>query len=86
MWEGGEGGRVVRWQGGKGGKVVRWQSRKGGRMVRQKVGRYLVLFKGGRRNMSPRFHLFVSGVNQRNKGVGWVQNFLVWSHGWKDSP
>ena len=46
MWEGGEGGRVVRWQGGKGGKVVRWQGGKGGRMVRQKGGRYLVLFKG----------------------------------------
>ena len=37
--------------------------------------------------MSPRFHLFVSDVNQRNEGAGWVQeDFLVWSHGWKDSP
>ena len=28
--------------------------------------------------MSPRFHLFVSDVNQGNEGVGWVQDFLVW--------
>ena len=74
-WEDGEGDNVVMWQGGKGGKVVRWH---GGRMVRQKCRRYLVLFKGGGCNMSPRFHLFVADVNQGNEGVGWVQDFLVW--------
>ena len=73
-----EGGKVVRWQGGKGGKVVRWQGGKGGRVVRQKGGRYLVLFKGGGHKMSPRFHLFVSDVNQGNEGVGLVQDFLMW--------
>ena len=73
----------MRWQGGKGGNLVRWQ---GGRMVRQKGGRYLILFKGGRHMMSPRCHLFVSGVNQGNEGVGWVQNFLAWLQRWKDSP
>ena len=83
-WEGAKGGRLVRWQGEKGGKVVRWQTRKGGRMVRQKDGRYLVLFKGGGHKMSPRFHLLVFDVNQGNKGVGWVQDFLVWLQGWKD--
>ena len=67
-WEGGEGGRVVRWQGGKDGKVVRWQGGKGGRMVRQKGGRYLVLFKDRGHKVSPKFHLFVSDVNQRNQG------------------
>ena len=61
--------RVVRWEGEEGGKDG-W---KGGRMVRQKGGRYLVLYK-----MSPRFHLFVSDVNQGIKGVGWVHNFLAW--------
>ena len=73
-WEGRDGGRVVRWQGGK---VVRWQCGKGRRMVRQKGGRYLVLFKGVRHKMSPRFHLFVSHINQGNEGVGWVQDFLA---------
>ena len=83
-WEGGksrrlmrwEGVRVARWQGGKGGKVVRWQGWKGGRMVRQKSGRYLFFFKDGEHKMSPRFHLFVSDVNQENAGVGCVQDFL----------
>ena len=36
--------------------------------------------------MSPRFHLFVSDVDQQqNKGAGWVQDYLVWPQGWKDS-
>ena len=41
-----------------------------GRLVRWQGGRYLVLFKDGGHKMSPRFHLFVSDVNQRNQGVG----------------
>ena len=45
-------------------------------MVRQKGGRYLVLFKGGGHKMSPRFHLFVSDINQGNDEVGCVQDFL----------
>ena len=40
-------------------------------------GRYLVLSKGGGHKMSPKFHPFVSGVNQGNEGVGWVQDFLA---------
>ena len=82
-WEGEKVGRLVHWEGGK---VVRWQGGKGERMVRQKGVRYLVLLKGGRHKMSPRFHLFVSDVNQGNEGVGWVQDFLAWPQGWKDSP
>ena len=70
--------RVVRWEGGKVWKVVRWQGGEG--------GRYLVLFKCGGQKMSLRFHLFVSDVNQGNEGVGWVQDFLAWLQGWKDSP
>ena len=46
-------------------------------MVRKKGGRYLVLFKGGGHKISPRFHLFVSDVNQGNEGVVWVQDFLT---------
>ena len=60
---------------------MRWQD---GRMVRQKGGRCLVLFKGGAHKMNPRFHLFVSDVNQGKEGVGWVQDFFVWLQGWKD--
>ena len=36
--------------------------------------------------MSQSFHLFVSDVNQGIKDVGWVQDFLAWSQGWKDPP
>ena len=35
-----------------------------------------VFFKDGEHKMSPRFHLFVSDVNQENAGVGCVQDFL----------
>ena len=69
------GGRVVRWQGGKGERLMGWQG-----------GRFLVLFKCGGGRVSPGFHLFVSDVNQRNEGAGYVQDFLVWLQGWKDSP
>ena len=71
-WEGGKGGRVMRWQGGKGERVVRWE-----------CGRFLVLFKGAEHRMSPRFYLFVSDINQGNKGAvrcqsreqrGWVED------------
>ena len=39
---------------------------------------FLVLFKGGGRRVSPRFHLFVADVNQGKEGAGWVQDFLAW--------
>ena len=59
---------VRRWQGGKDARVVRWQ---GGRMVKCQGGRFLVLFKIGRHRVSPRFHLFVSDIDQQqNKVVG----------------
>ena len=51
-WEVGE---VGRWD-GKGGRVVRWEG-----------GRFLVLFKGRKHRVSPRFYLFVSDVNQWNE-------------------
>ena len=57
----------MRWQVGKGGRVVRYQGR-----------RFLVLFKSGECRVSPRFHLFVPDVNQRNKGAGCVKNALAW--------
>ena len=38
-------------------------------------GRFLVLFKGGEHTVNPRFHLFISDVNQGNKGE-WLKIFL----------
>ena len=38
--------------------------------------RFLVLSKGGCRKVSPRFHLFVSDVDQRNEGAEWVLEYL----------
>ena len=55
-----KGARVVRWQGGKGGRMAKWQG-----------GRFPALFKSRGHRMRPRFHLFVSDVNQqRKKGAG----------------
>ena len=50
----------MRWQGGKGGRAVRWEGE-----------RFLVLFNCGEHSVSPRFYLFVSDVNQRNKGANY---------------
>ena len=60
QWEVGE---VGRW---KGNEVANWKS---GRLVRWEGGRFLVLFEGGEHRVSPRFYLFVSNVNQGNKGA-----------------
>ena len=65
-----EGGEV-----GKVGKVGDWWSWEGGkddRVVRWKGGRFLILLKGERWRVSPRFYLFVSDINQGNKKTGWV--------------
>ena len=50
----------------KGNEVVRWERRESGEY---EGGRFLVLFKGGEDRMSPRFYLFVSDINQDNKGA-----------------
>ena len=42
---------------------------------------FLVLFKDGGRSMTPRFHLFVSDVNQGNEEALWVQDFLACPQG-----
>ena len=36
--------------------------------------------------MSPRFHLFISGVNIGNEEAGRVHDVLSLHQGWKDSP
>ena len=76
-WQGWRGGRVVRWQVGKGGRVVRWQEGNGGRIIRWQGGRFLVFFKSGVHGVSPRLHLFVFDVNQRNEVAGHVQDILL---------
>ena len=47
---------------------------------------FLALFKNWGRRVRPRFHLFVSDVNQGIKYAEWVQDFLAWPQGWKDPP
>ena len=74
-WEGEKGGRVVSWQVGESGRVVRWQ---GGRVLKWQGGRFLAVFKGGGHNATPRFHPFVSDIDQQNGGLGWVQDRLAW--------
>ena len=64
---------MARWKGWENGEAERWE-------VPGFCSRV------GGHKMSPRFHLFVSDVNQENQGVGWVQDFLAWLQGWKDSP
>ena len=48
----------MRWHSGTDARVVKWQGE-----------RFSVLFKGGRRRVRPRFHLFVSVANQQNEEV-----------------
>ena len=54
-------------------------------MVRLEGGGFLVLLKGRECRVIPRFHLFVSDVNQGKENAGWIQNFLVWLQEWKES-
>ena len=68
-------GREVRWQGGKGGErgeVSRWE--RWGREVKRQGGRFLVLFKGRGRGVSPRFQfLFLMLINRRKGQDGfWI--------------
>ena len=69
---------------GERGEVARWE--RWGREVRRLGGRFLVLFKGRGHGVSPRFHIFVSDVNQQKEGAGWVLDFLAWSQDCKNSP
>ena len=78
----GKSGRIVRWQVQRGGRVVRRQVGKGGRVAKWQGGRFLVLFNVRGRRMSPRFHIFVSNVDQWNAGAGWVQDYLAWLQRW----
>ena len=52
----------------------------------EKMGEFLVLFKGGERRVSARFYLFVFDVNQQSKGAGCVQDFLAWPQRSTGSP
>ena len=48
---------------------------------------FLVLFKNGRRLVSPGSHLFLFGDNQRNEETARAQDFSsVRPQGWKDCP
>ena len=80
-WERLEGSEVASWErwGASSEDVARWklckgcegQGGKGRRVVKQQGGRFLVLFKSWEHWVTPRFHLFVSDVDQpQNEGAG----------------
>ena len=71
IWEGSE---VGRWEGSEVGRWERWENE----AERSEVPGFI---KGGGHKICLRFHLLVSDVNQGNKGVGWVQDFLAWPQG-----
>ena len=60
-WEVGEVGRWERW---KGNEVARWERRESGEVGRWEVPGFI---QGWEHRVSPRFHHFVSDVNQGNK-------------------
>ena len=66
----------MRWQVGKSGRVVRWQGGKCREEVRSQSGRLMFLFNSGGHRVSPRFHLFVSDVNQKTKEQDMLKTFL----------
>ena len=91
MHEGSEVARWERWENSEVARSKRWEgseaaSWKGGREIRWQGGRFLVLFNGGGCIVSLRFYLFISDVNQRNKGADCVQDILAWLEELKDSP
>ena len=58
---------------------MKQQGERGRRVVSRQGGggaRFLVLFKGRGRRVSPRFHLFVS-VSQGKEWADWIQDFLA---------
>ena len=57
---------------------MRWQGGEGGRVVRLEGGGFLVMSKGGECRVTPRFHSFVSDINQGKEKAGWIQDLLVW--------
>ena len=80
-----EGSKVSIWERWDRG-IERWHGKKDGRVARCQGGRFAVLFKGGRRRVRPRFHLFVSDANQQNERAWCVQDILARLQEWKDSP
>ena len=87
-WEDSEVARLERWEGSEVGSWERWEGSEMARWERwesSEVARWEVLgfIQGWGCRVGPRFHLFVSDVNQQNKGVGCVQDFFAWLQGWK---
>ena len=84
-WEGGKGGEGRGWGGGKGwesSKLARWKSWESSEVVRWEVP---CCIKGWGTQVNSKFHLFVSDVDQKNDGAGWVQHDILWQQRWKES-
>ena len=55
-------------------------------MVRPEGRGFLVLFKDGECRVTPRFHFFVSEVNQGKEKAGWIEDSFLWTQEWKGPP
>ena len=65
-----------------GSEVARWERWENGEVERWKVPSFIQRWET---QDEFKIHLFISDVNKGNEGVGWVQDFLAWPQGWKDS-
>ena len=68
-WEGSEVASWERWEGSEVARREWWENNK---VTRWKVPSFFQKWK----TQSPRFHLFVFDVNQRNEVAGYVQDIL----------
>ena len=71
---------MARWERWEGSEWERWEN---GETERWEVPCFI---QGWGTQDESKISSFVSDVNQGNEGLGWVQDFLVWLQGWKDSP
>ena len=60
---------MASWERWEGSKVARWERWESSEVARWEVPGFI---RGRGCRVSPRFHLFVSDVNQRNEGAGCV--------------
>ena len=69
-WEGSEVASRERWMSSE---VARWERWVSSEEARLEIPGFI---QGWRRRVRPKFHLFVSDVNQQNEGV-WIQDILA---------
>ena len=76
---------LERWEKCKGSEVARLERWENGEVKRWEVPSFIQ--EEGRHRLSPKFHLFVSDVDQQwNKGAGQAQDYLALPEEWENSP